>query len=274
MDGVLNQAGRECVRPDVLFGTVGRFGDIVIQSMAIEHTCHSCAAPLGAIAATRDPQLGLCVVVCPECLTACVRRRHPLVGAWRTFCVVFWGAYAVSWRGAVGMMLALGSIVLVVVVRESLSGLQPWELLQHYLGQEDFNREVANWREEFGPQILLVYMCWFIGMGVAASGGLAHVRRRVWVWATVFGLPWMLLGLGMVIHLVERSDRGLSWQAPLFDPTFVSDTRFIAVAQMLGWVFAPLGVPLGRMLRRASARRDQRRWMRKLARARRRRHDR
>lgn len=242
--------------------------------MAMEHSCHSCAAPLGAITATRDPQLGLCVVVCPECHTACVRRRHPLVLAWRTLCVVFWGAYAVLWRGAVGLVLGIGSIAVAAIVGESLSGLGLWELVQHTLGEVDLEPEVKRWRDDFGPQLLVVYVGWFIGMGVAASGGLWHVRRRIWVWAAVFGLPWALLGLFAVIHLVDRWNRGFPNPAPLFDAGFVSDTWFVAGAQVPGWLLALLGIPIGRMLRRAGVRRDQRRWMKKLARARKRRRDR
>lgn len=242
--------------------------------MAIEHSCHSCGLPLGAIAALRDPEIGLCVVVCPECSTASVRRRHPLVGTWRSFCTVFWGAYAMLWRIVAGLVLALGSMGVSSIVQDSLAGLRPSELVGHYLGEPDLEQDVARWRANSGLQLLVLYVGWFVGMGVAASGGLAHVRQRVWVWLAVFGLPWVLVALTAVIHVLDRWSQGFPIHAPLMDAGFVANTRFYVGVQAVGLPLALLGVPLGRVLRRASFRRDQRRWIKKLARARKRRRDR
>lgn len=51
--------------------------------MALSHTCLSCGFDLARTRAAIDHALGLPIVTCPHCGWSCVRRRHPLVVAWR-----------------------------------------------------------------------------------------------------------------------------------------------------------------------------------------------
>jgi len=49
------------------------------------HICPSCLTELAKVRAIPDPHYGLAVVVCPSCLLATVRTRHPDIEFWRGF---------------------------------------------------------------------------------------------------------------------------------------------------------------------------------------------
>ncbi len=235
--------------------------------MAIEHSCHRCGEALGALPAPRDPRLGLCVVVCPVCRTACVRRRHPLVSAWRTFVKVLAGVYGIAWRVVVALVLVNGSFIITMHVRESLAGLSPMELVSHLAGAEDFAPEVERWREDHGPPRAVFLVCWFIAMGAVASGGLAHERARWKVWVVLFGLPWVFMGLDILGHVIDRDPAAIA-RGSWIDARYAAALSFGAKVQVFGLACAMLGIPIGRALRRGAERRERRRWIKRLARAR------
>lgn len=185
--------------------------------------------------------------------------------------MLFWGMYAMAWRSAVILALAGLSLLVTYGVRESLNGLTLRELAMHLWGAEDFHDDYVRWIENYGPQLLLLCAAWFVLMGTAASGGAAYVRARWKVWLTIFALPWVFIGLGYVVHIARLIDLNVGLGTDLVMPSFHTEQQFYAGGQIIGWFLAPLGIPIGRALRRAGIRREQRRWIKKLARARKRR---
>ena len=54
--------------------------------MAIAHVCLGCGFDLARVRAGADPHYGLPLIICPQCTTATIRRKHPLQKGFR-FCL-------------------------------------------------------------------------------------------------------------------------------------------------------------------------------------------
>src|SRR5262245_27090216 len=51
--------------------------------MAAAHVCMTCGLDLARVRVQRDPHYHLPLVICPQCRSASVRRRHPIISRFR-----------------------------------------------------------------------------------------------------------------------------------------------------------------------------------------------
>ena len=118
---------------------------------------------------------------------------------------------------------------------------------------------------------LIVWGALFIFLGAAVTAGPAHVRP--WVrWAVVLGVialdvpAW--IGVRALNVYAQQHNHFGGWGTILAEWRQLRPTVEYVAA---GIVLMPLGMPLGRAVGRSSARRETRAWIKKLARARKRR---
>ena len=245
----------------------------VSSCVAMEHTCHVCGWALGRVRAPLDPIYKLPVVVCPGCATACVRRRHPLSVWWRSQKRLRRTAGGLLWRAIVAVLMAACTIGLASMVSQTWRGMSFWELVRDVRGGGPTSETVDAWREEYGPGIAGVGAAWCVAVGATLAAGLGHVRRRWMVWgamgAAVAG--WLLLdGFMSFVNQESRMWPSHENHGPQIWTYFDVFGR-LGSWMVPGLAIALLGVPLGQSLRGMMAKRERMRWIKKLARARKRR---
>ena len=178
------------------------------------------------------------------------------------------------WRLFVAASMVAITIGLASMVSETLRGTSLWDLLQEVrAGGPDANA-VSLWHADYGPGIAGVAAAWCVASGAMLSAGLGHVRRRWVVWGALVGAVAGVMLFDGAMDYVRHASRML----PRHDDhgpqmwTYFDMFRRLGSWMLPGLAIALLGIPLGRSLRRALAKQVRQGWIKKLARARKRRY--
>jgi hypothetical protein len=240
--------------------------------MGIEHSCHICGHALRRVCATLDPVYQLPIAVCPSCAAPCVRRRHPLAVWWRGFHRARAAIIGLGWRALAGILMVAITIGVCSTLGESLHNLGPLQLAQRMREGTIDADWIESWKQGNGPLIVGVSAGWCIAVGATLTAGLAHVRRRWTLWALmVCAVAGVLL-----VNAAQSWAMGAAYHPSSGGRVVAMTAHLAAFRRLSGWLamglaLAPLGIPVGLALRGTLAKRDARRWIKKLARSRRRR---
>ena len=199
------------------------------------HVCSTCGMDLRRLRALRDPHYRLPIVVCPECETAIVRRRHPIEVRWRRL-----RALLTSLAVMLIQIALLGTFVTVTTLacREMHFGL----VMHQFRGGD--------------PDALLALTLTFVALptviGVWLSTGLGH-WPGILAWIVFPILVAVALAADTVIGPIARQI-GDFMGAPI-TPLEPSWDRFVTRLSVLLaiMVISPAGVPFGAVGRRFDA---------------------
>lgn len=218
--------------------------------MAIAHVCLGCGHDLARMrtAAHPDPHYGLPLTVCPQCGRAEFRWRHPLVRGWRrarrifaTFAALILCILVLLLFTMFSFIAAFGEGARLIEQRHSLD-----------LDQDRFS-------------LFWAYLVFPLILGVWLEAAFNHWRYRLqWLaWAAwIISLAW-ILPLAEDISYGQESSIGVLVK----QHWYASCNGMLAL--LLITCISLIGIPFGRMLRRALDASRRTRWRRKRARIRR-----
>lgn len=221
--------------------------------MAISHICLDCGLDLARVRSSREPHYGLPLVQCPSCGAASVRRRHPLVVAWRRFGRVGFALMA----GLLQLLLlaaftALTMVFCVIAASQLHSGELPGP-----------NDPVAR------SIILTLAVVLSFGIGIWLTAGLSHWRRPIaWMAFSCWMAVLMSLDALIVPALIAGMDELVDDHVAMPFRIEQLPWRFALFGGMMAIALA--GIPLGHGFERLvhAARRQlwrnrRRRWRRR-----------
>ncbi len=240
--------------------------------MALEHSCHICGHALARVRAPLDPIYHLPIVVCPVCNTACVRRRHPISAAWRATRRAIATTIGLGWRGFACAVVVGVTLLLSVMLNESLNSVGPLALWQLARAGDLDARWWEDWSRDSGPTIAGVGIAWSIALGAALTTAFFHVRRRWIIWVSFASVSLGSFAIEAATNFAWRARNSPSAASTLV----ICRENILYFNHHASWIIVGLliaiaGIPLGRLLRRAFARTDAARWRALLRRARQRR---
>ncbi len=227
--------------------------------MAIAHVCLGCGADLARIHVIRDPHYRLPIVTCPGCRHACVRRVDPILQRWRAFQPAAAALCALFAQLLIVLFLAAATALVVHVV----PGLLPVPISGNVFDLLD-NQSIST---------IVVGVTLPVLTGIWMTAGLGHWRtwlaRAVWGLLIAGLLSWDVLRLasetiGNELGIVS----GVGAEAHLKLAFYDWLLRVLVLFVFLMMTFA--GSPLGAVLLKIHAQRQNRRWSRRRARLRRR----
>ncbi len=177
------------------------------------------------------------------------------------------------WRMFVAVTMVATTTGLASLVSETWRGISFWDLVKEFRTGGPEQESMIAWRDDFGPAIAGVGAAWSLAAGAMLAAGFAHVRRRWVVWGALIAAVAGAMLMAAVQQFVDHEWRMLPGQEDHGATLWMDCDFFRRVGSWMvpGFGMALLGVPLGRSLRRTLAKRERMRWIRKLARARRRR---
>ena len=228
--------------------------------MAIAHVCLGCGADLARIHVIRDPHYRLPIVTCPSCGEACVRRVDPILQRWRAFQSFAMALCTLLVQVLIVFLLATATAVVVDAVPDLLPVVISGDLFDLLYGQS--------------LAALVIGVTLPVLTGVWMTTGLGHWRpwlaRAVWGLLIAGLLSWDMLRLafetiGNRLGIVS----GVGAEAHLPFAFYDWLLRVLVLFVFLMMTFA--GSPLGVVLLKIHAQRQNRRWSRRRARLRRRR---
>lgn len=204
----------------------------VICGVAIMHLCLECGLDLARVRPGFDQRLGLRLVICPRCRTACERRRHPIRGAWRDMNRAAMAIAVIFVQCMMGVMLAIASLGAISAFID-----------------DDADRLLT----------VVTFLLIPIATGAWLRAGFAHLG---------WWIAW--IGWALVVPLITAAIIGacfvLDVDAPLVDLRYAGNRQAlgpIAVAWAATCIAIPLGIPLGNGLRIFARARHKTRWSRR-----------
>jgi hypothetical protein len=156
--------------------------------MPASHVCPRCGHELGATRAVLDPVYALPVVVCP-CGFACVRRRDPLVAAFRKARRIAIAFELLLIRGIAVFLLAAGAASLILIVQHALreERLDLQDLITHAFGLGAPKAALTEWWHQNGLVQIAIWLLISVVSGLWLRATLTHWR------AGPLLLAWCLL---------------------------------------------------------------------------------
>ncbi len=227
--------------------------------MAIAHVCLGCGADLARTHVIRDPHYRLPLVICPGCGEACVRRVDPILQRWRAFQPAALALCALLVQLLIVFLLAPATALVIDAVPDFL----PVPITGNVFDLLD-NQSISA---------MVVGVTLPVLTGVWMTAGLGHWRpwlaRAVWGLLIAGLLSWDVLRLafetiGNELGIVS----GIGAEAHLKLAFYDWMLRVLVLFVFLMMTFA--GSPLGAVLLKIHAQRQNRRWSRRRARLRRR----
>lgn len=259
--------------------------------MAIAHHCAVCGYALTRVRVGLDPVYRLQVVACPNCKTACVRRRDPVSMALRRAAQLFAAlAYLLPRVIATGILLAASWLITAGLL--DFHAHEPlWDIVRGGLGSSEpgMKGAWAYFLDEGGRALMVAVVICGVCTGAWLAAAFSHVRPRVIV-PVVFAV--LLLGLPGLLTLLAAIDQVLSQGGVYVAPGGNKPVaEAMSLAESLGslrpqsvlrvgpfvclavsFAFAPVGWLFGARMKAAGSRSDTRRFGRLRARVRKRRH--
>ncbi len=222
--------------------------------MAMSHVCMVCGQDNARVSARLDPVYGLPTVVCVRCGGRSVRRRHPIIAAWRRFKRLDLALSALTLQAIFGAACVVGVVFAMnllghAAVDAGLTGrgalLEAARLLAGTAGSSRLDDDM------FAMALALTVNAALSGVWITATLGHTRVLRR---WA-VFGL--LLTGGAAVEALawcVARPVAALLLDLPLAFPgltrqEFVVRLELMAYALLVMGLAAPVGLGVRVLLR-------------------------
>lgn len=227
--------------------------------MAIAHVCLGCGADLARIHVIRDPHYHLPIVICPGCGEACVRRVDPILRRWRAF----QPAAAALCALLVQLLIVLLLATVTAYVVNAVPDIFPVRISGNVLDLL-YDQSIAA---------MVVGVTLPLLTGIWMTTGLGHWRpwlaRAVWGLLIAGLLSWDVLRLasetiGNELGIVSGVGTGAHLKLAFYDWIL----RVLVLFVFLMMTFA--GSPLGAVLLKIHAQRQNRRWSRRRARLRRR----
>ncbi len=215
--------------------------------MAISHLCLQCGFDLARVRPQRDPHYGLPLVHCPKCETAAVRRRHPVWRGWRN------GRRTV--RSLFQFVFRVGFTLGLMVVSCGMIAYLFRRYMEYDLIDDDLIRIIL-------PQAITLSLVTGFWLATAFRHG-----KQPWVWTVWMMVMFPALQLtalfayqdqlfGHWINLPEGilwiTWDSIRWTAYQSIPLYLMYCCVMVVALM--------GVPLGKLRRRQSSRRERTKW--------------
>lgn len=227
--------------------------------MAIAHVCLGCGADLARTHVIRDPHYRLPIVTCPGCGEACVRRVDPILQRWRAFQPAAAALCALLVQVLIVLLLATATVLVIDAVPD---------LLPVRISGNVFD---LLYDQSVGVMVIGVTLP--LLTGVWMTTGLGHWRP--WLTRVVWGL--------LIAGLLSWDMLRLALETIGNEPGTISEIAAVAHLQLAyyDWLLRVLvlpfflmmtfaGSPLGAVLLKIHARRQNRRWSRRRARLRRR----
>lgn len=221
--------------------------------MPISHACLACGHDLARERARLDAVLGLWIVRCPRCDRAGVRRRYPMVVAWRRVRRAARALGALALQVFLLTILTIAAGGMIYAFADALVGGRGTHL--HELVLDRYRRD-PDWLSYEAPYIAIGLGTLGVGIGVWLRAGLGHWR---WWIAAAVGTGWLVLLalLPEMTHAVEATHaRLLHVDAPAWRPGDVPRTLRIETALLLvaiAMAAMPIGTLGGLMWRRSRA---------------------
>jgi hypothetical protein len=220
--------------------------------MPLPHFCEHCGFDLTRVRPQADPVYQLPLVLCPQCETACVRRRHPLNRRWRQIRRALASCWVLAWQLA--LLWSLPGVMVALAL-----------LLAELRAEGEFHARSMGAVFSLGIAAALAI---FAGMWLTL--GLAHWRRWV-VWLTWCGvLSLVMLGSHVTVAGAHHSVDSVS---ELLIAALAERKEFLHRFVWLGGLTLVTGLVMlcARPLRGLWIRHRRGRWRARLRRARRRR---
>jgi hypothetical protein len=242
--------------------------------MAIAHACTSCGPSLAGIPAPLDPVYHLPIVVCPECHAAAVRWSdgHRLMPRTlnRIRLAIATAMNNTAWPVIAAIAVAVGTILMADDLgRRQLSVWRLLGMFTYILPRDD---RLDDWYQSDGPISLVIWLCISTLAGAFLTGGLPHLRRRVFVPVFIVMVVVFLFvpGTGELLdQLANGRMRGLAIDR--LSTHYRHELRALAALPASGLV-ALVGIPIGLRLRRIGNAIRARGWRRLRNRIKKRRH--